>query len=51
VLIGPENLDNSKAIERYGKVRVIGQIPMLPSINRQALCEVFAENFQREAFA
>lgn len=51
VLIGPENPDNRKAIEHYGKVRVIGQIPMLPSINRQALCEVFAENFQREAFA
>jgi dethiobiotin synthase len=51
VLIGPENPDNRKAIERYGKVQVTGQIPMLQSINRQVLCEVFAEKFQREAFA
>ena len=51
VLIGPENPENRKAIEHYGKTRVIGQIPMLKNINRQALCEVFAKNFQREAFA
>src|SRR5438552_2499164 len=51
VLIGPENPENRKAIEHYGKARVIGQIPMLKNINRQALCEVFAKNFQREAFA
>jgi dethiobiotin synthetase len=51
VLIGPENPENRKAIECYGKVRVIGQIPMIQSINRQVLCEVFAGNFQREAFA
>jgi len=51
VLIGPENPENRNAIERYGKVQVIGQIPMLPSINRQVLCEVFAGSFQREAFA
>lgn len=50
VLIGPENQENRKAIERYGKVRVIGQIPMLQSINRQVLCEAFAANFQKEAF-
>jgi dethiobiotin synthetase len=50
VLIGPENPDNRKAIERYGKVQVIGQIPMLQTINRQVLCEVFAANFQKEAF-
>jgi dethiobiotin synthase len=51
VLIGLENPENRKAIECYGKVQVIGQIPKLQSINRQVLCEVFAGNFQREAFA
>jgi dethiobiotin synthetase len=50
VLIGPENPENRKAIERYGKVQVIGQIPMVQTINRQVLCEVFAANFQKEAF-
>jgi dethiobiotin synthetase len=51
VLIGPENSENRRAIEHYGKIQVIGQIPALKNINRHALCEVFAENFQREAFA
>jgi hypothetical protein len=51
VLIGLENPENRKAIECYGKVQVIGQIPKLQSINRQILCEVFAGNFQGEAFA
>jgi dethiobiotin synthetase len=51
VLIGPENPENRKAIECYGKVQVIGQVPMLQNINRQVLREVFAGNFQREAFA
>jgi dethiobiotin synthase len=51
VLIGPENSENREAIEHYGKVQVIGHIPVLKNINRQTLCQVFAENFQREAFA
>jgi dethiobiotin synthase len=50
VLIGPENPDNRKAIGHYGNVQVIGQIPMLPTIDRQVLCEVFAGNFEPGAF-
>jgi dethiobiotin synthase len=50
VLIGPENTDNRKAVEHYGSAPVIGQIPLLETINRETLCRVFAENFQREAF-
>lgn len=50
VLIGPENPENRKAIEHYGKVRVIGEIPILETINRETLCRVFADRFQREAF-
>ncbi len=50
VLIGPENPENKKAIEHYGSTQVIGQIPILETINRETLCRVFADHFQREAF-
>jgi len=51
VLIGPENADNKAAIEHYGKIRVIGQIPTLQGINKEVLREVFAKHFVQEAFA
>jgi dethiobiotin synthetase len=51
VLIGPENTDNKAAIERYGNIQVIGQIPMLEAINRKTLSAVFANHFTKEAFA
>ncbi len=51
VLIGPENTDNKAAIERYGNIQVIGQIPMLEAINRKTLSAVFASHFTKEAFA
>ncbi len=50
VLLGPENPENKKAIEHYGSTQVIGQIPILETINRETLCRVFADHFQREAF-
>jgi len=50
VLIGPSNPDNKEAIERFGKVQVIGEIPVLDQISRPVLREVFANNFIREAF-
>ena len=50
VLIGPENPENKKAIEHYGSTQVIGQIPVLKTINRETLCRVFADHFLREAF-
>jgi dethiobiotin synthetase len=50
VLIGAENVENRRAIEHYGKVRVIGHIPVLEKIHRAALLEVFAKNFDRQAF-
>ncbi len=36
-LIGDENIENRRAIEHYGNVRVIGHIPMLKKINRVSL--------------
>ncbi len=50
VLIGPENLENQKAIEHYGEVRIAGLIPELKEINRQTLCDTFARHFKRELF-
>jgi dethiobiotin synthetase len=50
VLIGSENIENRKAIEHYGNVRVVGHIPILENIHRAALLEVFEKNFDRLAF-
>lgn len=50
VLIGPENIENRKAIEYYGDICVIGHIPVLESIHRAALLDVFAMGFDRTLF-
>ena len=50
VMIGEENIENRRAIEHYGKVRVIGYIPVLQQISRAALLDVFAKSFDRQAF-
>lgn len=51
VLIGAENLENRRAIEHYGRTRILGHIPLLERIDRPALREVFARNFDRQAFS
>jgi dethiobiotin synthetase len=50
VLIGPENKDNRAAIERYGSRPVVGTIPPLDPINREALLEVFRAKFDPWTF-
>lgn len=50
VLIGPKNIDNRRAIEDYGNVRVIGHIPILEKINRAALLDVYEKHFDHRAF-
>ena len=50
VMIGEENIENRRAIEHYGKVRVIGHIPVLQQISRKPLLEVFAKHFDAQAF-
>jgi dethiobiotin synthetase len=50
VMIGEGNIENRRAIEHYGKVRVVGHIPVLQEISREALLDVFANNFDRQAF-
>jgi dethiobiotin synthetase len=50
VLIGEENFENRHAIEHHGKVRIIGDIPMLEKIHRVALVEIFECHFDKQAF-
>jgi dethiobiotin synthase len=50
VLIGNSNIENHRAIEHYGDIRVIGHIPILKQINRVALLDVFEKHFDPQAF-
>ena len=50
VMIGPENLDNNRAIERYGNVPIVGWIPWLERIDRDTLRTVFSHHFDASAF-
>jgi dethiobiotin synthetase len=50
VMIGEENVENRRAIERYAGVEVMGHIPMLQAICRDALLSVFASRFNRRRF-
>jgi len=49
-LIGHENIENRRAIEHYGDVRVVGRIPMLEKINRAALLDAYEKYFDHQAF-
>jgi dethiobiotin synthase len=50
VMIGHENSENSRSIERYGNVPVIGSIPWLDHIDRATLVSVFKQRFDAGAF-
>jgi dethiobiotin synthase len=50
VMIGEPNADNREAIETYGRVRVVGEIPPLARIDRVSLCDVFRARFAAEVF-
>jgi dethiobiotin synthetase len=50
VMIGHENPENRRAIERYGNVPVIGSIPWLDRIDRTTLLSVFKRHFDARAF-
>ena len=49
-LIGDENVENHRAIEQYGKVRVVGRIPKLKRIDRASLIEIYERHFDHQAF-
>jgi len=50
VMIGDENNDNRRSVERYGRVPVIGRIPVLATINRTALLQVYDTYFDKGYF-
>ena len=50
VMIGEESTDNRNAIERYGKVPVVGWLPQLKTLNRASLLEAFGSHFDRNHF-
>lgn len=43
ILSGPEDRENRRAIEHYGKVEILAHIPVLESLNAQKLDHVKAE--------
>jgi dethiobiotin synthetase len=51
VMIGKENADNRRAVERYGKAPVIGYVPWLDDINCRTLSSVFEQHFDSRAFS
>jgi dethiobiotin synthetase len=50
IMIGPEDNDNRRAIEKYGDVPVIGIIPPLRRLNRDSLLEVYRTKFEPQVF-
>jgi len=49
-LIGDENLENRRAIEYYGDVRILGRIPRLEKISRASLLDAYQKHFDHEIF-
>ena len=50
VMVGKANVENRRAVEKYGDISVIGFVPPLAELNRAVLLKVFRKNFNREAF-
>jgi len=50
VMIGKLNAENLEAIDHYGEVRVLGEIPWMAQLNRASLLEIFATRFDRGFF-
>ena len=51
VMLGNENRDNERAIAKYGNIPVVGHVPHLEAINRQALLDTYRLHFDHAAFA
>jgi len=50
VMIGELNAHNREAIEEYGRVRVVGEIPWIEKLCRAALLETFDKHFDKKTF-
>lgn len=40
ILNGPENLDNARSIEFYGRVSILANFPKLGSVTKESLCNI-----------
>lgn len=50
IMVGEANRENRAAIEHYGEIEVVGEMPMLAKMNRATLVRVFRTHFRREVF-
>jgi len=50
VIIGHRNKDNERSVEHFAAVPVIGSIPWLDVIDREALLNVFRSSFDQKYF-
>jgi dethiobiotin synthase len=50
IMVGKPNRDNTAAIEKYGKIRVVGGVPPLKKMNRAVLRTIFHKHFDRRMF-
>jgi dethiobiotin synthetase len=50
VMVGKPHSENRKAIEHYGEIEVVGEVPMLAKINLRTLTSVFRKHFDRGVF-
>lgn len=50
IMVGKPNRENREAIERYGRIQVVGIVPQLRKIDRRTLRTVFARHFDRRVF-
>ena len=50
VMIGQRNKENERSIEHFGAIPVIGSIPWLETIHREALLNVFRTHFDPKYF-
>lgn len=50
IMVGTPNRENRRAIERYGKIEVIGLVPQLKRVHRRGLLAVFRRNFDPKMF-
>lgn len=50
IMVGKAYVENQKAIEHYGDVRVLGRLPFLSRLERGALIKAFHRHFDRNGF-
>ena len=50
VMCGKPNDDNRRAIEHYGRIKVVGIVPPLKALNRETLLQAFHKTFDPRVF-